>query len=669
MKLICIMRSLPLLLILWALSFPAVRAQTTINKDSIQGLIGKIKLSAIDTAHVHALSSLGLSLIEYDSTTSRQLLWEALGKSFMTKDQNTITDCYRLLGIWFSNFDYKEEALKYYRLSLTSATGNNNLYLMAGASLNIGNIKYWKGEYDSCIHYYLKAAAIFEDPDILRNTSITEKNLDRRKSDLYSNISGVFNTLKNLPKADLYIDKAIAIANKYHSPAAMDAKAYYMQKKADNYYENGNVERALRIRMAYLPQLEKGQISKADVQSAYLHIAQEFFELNKRDSAKVFAQKSLEAANQLNIRDDIVSTTMLLAKIAMAEGHYGLAESYAAEAEEYYLQSENPPERLGYYKFMQALKHAQGQYKEAYLFADKFIALNDSFLMGERAKQFSELEARYESERKETQINLQQAQLKQKNTLNYILFGGIAVLLVILLLSYRTYHQKKILQQRRINELETEKKLMATEAIIKGEEQERSRLAKDLHDGLGGMLSGIKHSLSSIRGNMIMTEQHMQTFSHSIVMIDSSISEMRRVAHNMMPESLLKFGLDMALKDFCQQVSTSGIMKVSYQSIGLTDQNIEQSLAITVYRIVQELLNNVIRHSSAKKALVQVTLEGSQLLVTVEDDGKGMDTNMLKSAKGIGWKNISSRLDYHNGKLDLQSSPDKGTSVYIEFMI
>lgn len=667
MKLICTMRSILLLLTLWTLSFSIAKAQAPFNKDSIRRVIQHIKSKAVDTSHVRALRNIGHNLIEHDSTWSKQILEEALSKSFVTKDQNTITDCYRLLGIWFSYFDYKDKALSYYRLSFQSAMRNKNLYLMAGASLNIGNIKYWKGEYDSCIIYYLKAAEIFENPQILNDKSISEKILDKRKSDLYSNISGVFNTLKNLPKADLYIDKAIAIAQKYHSPAALDAYAYYMHKKADNYYENGNIEKALRIRMTYLPQMENGHITKVDLQSAYLNIAQEFFELGFKDSSKLFARKSLQLANKLNTREDIASTTMLLAKIAMEEGRYSEAEQYAKEADEYYMRCENPPEQLGYYKFMQELKSALGQYKEAYFYSDKFIALNDSFLMGERAKQFSELEARYDSEKKESRINLQQAQLKQKNTLNSILIGGTAALFIILLLGYRNYKTKQRLQQQRITELETEKKLTATEAIIKGEEQERSRLAKDLHDGLGGMLSGVKYTLSHMKENIIMTPQNADAFEHSIHMLDNSISEMRRVAHNMMPESLLKFGLDAALNDFCNQVSTSGILKVSYQSMGIANKPIEQSLAITIYRIVQELLNNSIKHASAKNAIIQVAQEEDQLTVTVEDDGKGFDINQLKLAKGIGWKNISSRLNYHNGKLDVKSSPEKGTSVYIEF--
>ena len=387
------------------------------------------------------------------------------------------------------------------------------------------------------------------------------------------------------------------------------------------------------------------------------------------EKLKVYAEKGLALSEKLGENFGIMASKQGLSIYYLFEKKYDVATRYAEEALELSRKNKFIESEAVIVRSLANIAFASNDMDKAYEYQEKSIKISEAIFSESLAKKDAEIRVKYETEKKEAQIQLQGAQLKQKNTLNYILIGSTAALLIILLLSYRNYRNKKVLQQRRITELETEKKLTATEAIIKGEEQERSRLAKDLHDGLGGMLSGVKHSLSSIRGNLVMTEQNMQAFEQSLVMLDSSISEMRRVAHNMMPESLLKFGLDMALKDFCSQVSLSGALKVSYQSMGITDLNIEQSLAITVYRVIQELLNNVIKHAGAKNAIVQVSLEGRQLLVTVEDDGKGMDTAALKSAKGIGWKNISSRLNYHNGKLDLQSSPDKGTSVYIEFTL
>jgi signal transduction histidine kinase len=277
------------------------------------------------------------------------------------------------------------------------------------------------------------------------------------------------------------------------------------------------------------------------------------------------------------------------------------------------------------------------------------------------------MRVKYETEKKDNQLKLQQATIRQKNTLNYISIGSVAALLIISLLSYRNYRNKQRLQQQRIVELETEKKLTATEAVLKGEEQERTRLAKDLHDGLGGMLSGIKYSFNTMKGNLVMTPDNAQAFERSMDMLDSSIKEMRRVAHNMMPEALVKFGLDTALKDFCNDVNQSGALKVNYQSIGLNEATIDQTTGITIYRIVQELLNNTMKHAAAKNAIVQVSKIDGVLSVTVEDDGKGFDTSILKQAKGIGWDNIKHRVEFLKGKLDVNSQPEKGTSVHIEF--
>jgi len=149
-------------------------------------------------------------------------------------------------------------------------------------------------------------------------------------------------------------------------------------------------------------------------------------------------------------------------------------------------------------------------------------------------------------------------------------------------------------------------------------------------------------------------------------MLDSSIREMRRVAHNMMPEALIRFGLDTALTDFCNDINQSGALKVDYQSFGLADVAIDQTVSITLYRIVQELINNTMKHSGATSAIVQLTKSNGLLSVTVEDDGKGFDPKILEYAKGIGWVNIQSRVEYLKGSINVQTKPGNGTSVHIE---
>jgi signal transduction histidine kinase len=660
------MKCIPIAVLIFLLGKPGGLCAQDYNKDSVQRIIQGIRKMPVDTAHLRLLRELGYDLREMDSALSKHLLDEALTKSIAFGETDAITNCYRLLGLWYTNFDLKDKALELLRASLKSATSNKNLYLVAGSNFNIGNIKYWKGEYDSCIDYYLKTAALYDDPKIFDDKTLLQKVLDKRKSDLYCNMSAVFNTLKNLPKADEYIDKALALAESYKNDAAL---AFYIQQKADNYFENGNLEKALRTRLKYLPQLEKGILPKTFLQGAYQNIAQEYYEMGKLDSSKIFAQKSLQTSEELHIADGIAGANWQLARIALQEKQFALAENYLEKSSGYYLQSDNPADKKDYYDVMRQLLFAEGRYKEAYSYFEKYTTLNDSLLNGERTKQFSEREAKYQSEKKDNQIKLQQASLTQKSTINYLLAGAVLAFLTIGMLILRNYKQRQTIQQQRINDLETEQQLAATEAVLKGEEQERTRLAKDLHDGLGGMLSGIKYSFNSVKGNLIMTPENAQAFERSMDMLDSSIKEMRRVAHNMMPEALVKFGLDTALKDFCNDINQTGALKVNYQSIGTENATIEQTTAITIYRIVQELINNTMKHAAAANAIVQLSHTDGKISITVEDDGKGFDTTILNQTKGIGWSNIQNRVEFLKGILDVKADATKGTSVHIEINI
>jgi len=445
--------------------------------------------------------------------------------------------------------------------------------------------------------------------------------------------------------------------------------AYYMQTKADIFFENGQTEKALHTRLAFLSQMEQGKTAKTYVQTAYQNIAQEYFALGKVDSSQLYAQKSLTLSSTLKLKSGIANANLQLGRIALHRGDNKAAAQHLNTAKDFYINSKDHLEQRNYFDVMRELAFAQGKYRDAYLYFEKFSAVNDSLLISEKSKEFSEREMRYETEKKEAQIKLQQASISQKNTLNYILVGGALALIAILILGYRNYSHRQKLQQQRISELETEKQLTATEAVLKGEEQERTRLAKDLHDGLGGMLSGIKHSFQNMKGNLIMTPDNAQAFERSMDMLDSSIREMRRVAHNMMPEALVKFGLDAALKDFCNDINLSGTLAVNYQSIGLNNEKINDTVAITTFRIVQELLNNVLKHAAAATAIVQATRNNNALSVTVEDDGKGFDTSSLNTSRGIGWSNIKNRVEFLKGKIDIHSEENTGTSVFIELPV
>ena len=172
-----------------------------------------------------------------------------------------------------------------------------------------------------------------------------------------------------------------------------------------------------------------------------------------------------------------------------------------------------------------------------------------------------------------------------------------------------------------------------------------------------------------MKKNLIITYEHHQAFERSLDMLDNSLNEMRRVAYNLMPEALVKSGLNAALNDFCEEVNNSGLLQVTYQSIGIEDAAIGQPATISIYRIVQELVNNAIRHAVARSAMVQVSRSNDIVRIRVEDDGAGFDLSKLKASRGNGWNNIKDGVSSLKGRIDVQSAKEKGTSVHIELNI
>ncbi len=516
------------------------------------------------------------------------------------------------------------------------------------------------GAYEEAIHHYDKAG------------SLLEKYQPQSLDGVYNGMAIVYENMLLPDKAKEYFEKGVASANKYGDRVTIARRIagyitwYINQEKYDS-------------AAMLLKQVEPIVVKTGDAYSSFLFyqsrgdIAQ-----SRKQYANAIADyiKTYQIAGEAE--DVYRQATILnpLCRALLAAGRLSEAKAYIDTLA--YLSDKH---QFAFGRLLAFTHYAhwyelKRDFKTANEFLHKKQELADSISSNELKEKVAMTETRFKVQVKDKEIKMlqderkiQQLSIRQKNTLNYILLGSAAALALILALSYRIYHHRQKLQQTRIAELETEKQLTATEAVLKGEEQERTRLAKDLHDGLGGMLSGIKYSFNTMKGNLILTPENAQAFERSMDMLDSSIKEMRRVAHNMMPEALVKFGLDTALSDYCNDINQSGALTVMYQSIGIDNAAIEQTTAITIYRIIQELINNTIKHASAQQAIVQLTKTGEQITLTVEDDGKGFDTNLLDRAKGIGWESIKNRVDFLQGKVDIQSDTGKGTSVFIEIKV
>lgn len=517
--------------------------------------------------------------------------------------------------------------------------------------INIANEWQYLGDIQSAADYYLKAARL--------SAEIGEKRFERVS---LNNLASVFIELKENEKVISYAKQALQIGRELKDDYAI---------------------------ASCLINLGVGKTNKGDYDSAILDF-QQVYDIGVKEEDYILMLDGLNGLADVNTaRKDLkrgaqyYRQTLVLAREKEAAGYEMMAQAGLS----YVYRDMNQPdsailavqsaillgkgmsaglELKNYYLLASELYESRGDLEQALSFRKQYEVLNDS-LLGEKSKTSVQLaEAKYQTEKKEQQLQLQQAQIRQKNTVSVIFIGSTVALLVILFLIWRTYSQRRRLQEQKIDQLEKEKLLFATQSLLKGQEAERNRLAKDLHDGLGGLLSGVKLQLGAMKGNLILSEEMGRSFNLALVKLDESINEMRRVAHNMMPEALLKLGLQQALQDYCEGLSASQEFTINGEFHGL-EKRMDASTEIVVYRIVQELLNNAVKHAGATRILAQVMRHDGNLTITVEDNGRGFDPIQTKT--GAGMANIRSRVDYLKGQMDVQSTPGKGTSVHIDCLI
>lgn len=517
--------------------------------------------------------------------------------------------------------------------------------------INIANEWQYLGDIQSAADYYLKAAVL--------SAEIGEKRFERVS---LNNLASVFIELKENEKVISYARQALQIARELKDEYAI---------------------------ASCLINLGVGKTSKGDYDSA-IRDFQQVYDIGVKTDDYILMLDGLNGlADVYAARRDLKQgvryyrQTLVLAREKEAAGY----EMAAQAGLSYVYKDLNLPdsainavrsaislgkemgaglELKNYYLLASELYESRGDLAQALSFRKQYEVLNDS-LLGEKSKTSVQLaEAKYQTEKKEQQLQLQHAQIRQKNTVNAIFIGSTVALLLILFLIWRTYAQRRRLQEQKIDQLEKEKLLFATQSLLKGQEAERNRLAKDLHDGLGGLLSGVKLQLGAMKGNLILSEEMGRSFNLALVKLDESINEMRRVAHNMMPEALLKLGLQQALQDYCEGLSASQEFTINGEFHGL-EKRMDASTEIVVYRIVQELLNNAVKHAGATRILAQVMRHDANLTITVEDNGQGFDPTQTRT--GAGMTNIRSRVDYLKGQMDIQTTPGKGTSVHIDCII
>ena len=644
--------------------------QVFAQQNKIDSLKKILENTGNDSSRYEILLLIGAAQENIDYKVSRKLYDSILVLVEHTNYTLTKARVYSAIaGLGFDHGDYPS-AIKYYnraaeQFNLTQ--GNVRTYGVASVYNNLGGILSLINEWESAQKYYLKALKEYEK---LKDTT--------KMVTVYFNLAFVFSDM-----------------DEWNKGYELMYKAFQLMEGSKNKSQNITICARLATICFKTERLKEGiyYLKKTDSLLKYSNRDLDLIYYNHAYGEYYYYQKDFipaikyhKLAFQYAIKWDdpyyLADESFEVGKDYLQTKQFDSADVYFQKSFQVSVQYNYKPKTLLSLSFLSGLEEAKGNYRKAYDYKKEQAAFADSLVKQQNQYRILLMDEEFQAEKKSNEIvrlekdkEIQDLTIKQKSTLNYFLIGSLAALIIVGFLGYRNLRhrhqlakQQDELQQRRISELEKDKQLVAVDSMLQGQEEERSRLAKDLHDGLGGLLSGVKFSLSNMKDNLIITPDNMAVFERSLDMIDTSIKELRRVAHNMMPEMLTKFGLDEALKEYCNTINATNLLSLKYQSMGM-DTRIEKSAEIIVYRIIQELLNNIMKHAVATEAFVQLVREPNRLNIVVEDNGRGFDTAILKNNKGAGLTSIQSRVDYLKGQLDIHSEAGKGTLVNIEFNI
>ena len=556
-------------------------------------------------------------------------------------------------GIIYSDYGMNDSAIVYQEKSIPLYKKANYAGGVASSLINIANAYQFQGDYERSTDYYFKG---IEEYEIIKDTAhliyaygnfaslFTDFKL-YDKSKLYHSKALEFSykikdtisigyllndlglTYLNLHKKDsalINFNKAINIAEKLDD----NELEYFVNKNLNNYYfDLNNFQMALN----YASKSHKNALeTKKPYYECYTlnTLGSAYLKLNKIDSAYYYIKNSIAIASKIQAKEHLM------------DGYYALNLVYSK----------------------------QQKYKEAYDALQLYNIYHDSVIGQKQQEYTSKLEQQYQVKNKDNEILQQQlkiekneAFIQRKINQNGLYLVGLLIFAFIAFILWYRHRQKQKLHAQSIQTLNKQNELATLEALIEGEDIERSRIAKDLHDSVNGNLSAIKHNLSSINPDKFKSHDHTK-FNTAIDMLDMACEQIRNISHDLVPPSLLNYGLLEALEQYINRINTVGLIEISFQHFG-TLKVLSKKTETTIYHIIQELLTNIVKHANAGKGIVQINANKNLLHITVEDDGKGYDINAI--SHGLGLNNIKSRVQLLNAEMDVKSD-EKGTSVVID---
>ena len=391
---------------------------------------------------------------------------------------------------------------------------------------------------------------------------------------------------------------------------------------------------------------------------AALNVACSYLDLEEYNQSEFYYKYALDIAKRIDLKRPQAYIYSCLSDVFRETEKYDLAKAYVDSAMTI-KDALSAHEQLDVYVtalYLYAASCNLENFEEAF---DAFNELNVQTHSVEMHAKMAELETKYDTASKESKIQNLSKQRKLMLILGSAIIMVVVLLLVALVFRQKATKNKNKLAEQKLLQLEQEKKLIVTEAILEGETAERGRLARDLHDGLGGMLSVVKLNLRDIKNGVSIEGNEVVRFNKALEMLDDSIGELRRVAHHIMPRSLMEYGLKASLSDFCDEIPS-----VKFHHFG-NNLRIDNKLEILIYRSAHELVNNALKYANANYINVQLVQEAERISLTVQDDGVGFDPKQAN--KGMGLANIRNRVETFHGTLSIYASPGNGTEINIEF--
>ncbi len=528
--------------------------------------------------------------------------------------------------------------------ALALARKNTDSISVAEIKRHIGVASYFQGKYDVAAKNYYESVAILEKAD--------EK---KKLAPVYNELGKLYRKTRDLEKAMDNYDKAAAIFKQLKDTSGI---SMILNESGVVYEYKADYKEAL-YRYTSSLQLAESSGDSLSVSYSLSNIAGIYVIEKKYEEAEKNLLRALAIRQQLKDSFTIALTYTDLGVAMNGKGDFVKATSYLlmsnkmAEALKYVeLQSNN-------YSELANVAQKEGNYQEAYEYFLKRSYLRDSLFAMEKTKQISELNTKYESAKKEQQIQQQHNRIRMQNFL-FIGIGGLILLTALLVNSQ--YRRNKLRQETKMKTELMKQQEMAVKAVIEAEENERQRIAKDLHDGVGQMMSAAKMNLSAFESEInFANDEQKQSLEKVIQLVDESCKEVRTVSHIMMPNALLKNNLGAAIRDFVDKLNNK-TLQAHVNTEGL-DERMASNVETVLYRVIQECVHNAIKHAGATTLDISLIRDKDGISGTIEDNGKGFDVADKNNFEGIGLKNISTRIEYLKGTVDFDTAPVRGTVV------